>query len=154
MLDRVFQLGYFCAYRLMRTYWRIRHPTTHGALVAIWSGGKVLLVQNSYVPYYSAPGGYLDGQESGRDAALRELREEVGLSAKSEDLELALEVSHEWEGRHDHVQIFHLQVDQRPVIQIDHREVVEAAWFTPQEVLTLQVFPPLQRAIAERRPTT
>src|ERR1700712_627156 len=50
-LDRLYQLGYFCAYRLMRTYWRIRHPTTNGALVAIWSSGKVLLVRNSYVPY-------------------------------------------------------------------------------------------------------
>ncbi|MDB4974382.1 MAG: hydrolase [Myxococcaceae bacterium] len=151
-LDRVYQLGYFCAYRLMRSYWRVRHPTTHGALVAIWSSGKVLLVRNSYVPYYSAPGGYVRQDESGREAALRELLEEVGLSARPEDLQLALDVTHEWEGKRDHVQIFHLQVAQRPSVQIDRREVIEAAWFAPQEVLSLDVFPPLKRAILDAAP--
>ena len=148
LLDRVVQLCYFVAYRAMRIYWRVRHPSTKGALVAIWSGGQVLLVRNSYIPYYSAPGGYVRPQENAREAALRELLEEVGMSARLEDLELALDVTHEWEGKRDHVQIFNLRVNERPVLHIDHREVVEATWFTPRDVLGLDVFPPLKRAIA------
>ena len=148
LLDRLYQAAYFVAYRMVRAYWRVRHPTTKGALVAIWSRGEVLLVKNSYVPYYSAPGGYVRPQESGREAALRELVEEVGVSARAEDLTLALDVTHEWEGKHDHVQIFHLMVEQRPLVQIDHREVVEASWFSPRAVVSLDVFPPLKRAIA------
>jgi 8-oxo-dGTP diphosphatase len=149
LIDRTFQLGYKVAYRLLRTYWQVRRPTTNGALVAIWSRGEVLLVRNSYVPYYSAPGGYVRPAESGRDAALRELLEEVGVSVGADQLELALDVTHEWEGKLDHVQIFNLQVDQRPAVRIDHREVIEATWFSPAQVLQLDnVFPPLRRVIA------
>lgn len=146
-VDRVVQVCYFIAYRAMRLYWRMRHPSTKGALVAIWSGGQVLLVRNSYLPYYSAPGGYVRPQENAREAALRELLEEVGMSARAEDLELALDVTHEWEGKRDHVQIFNLKVADRPVVRIDHREVVEAGWFAPGDVHGLDVFPPLKRAI-------
>jgi 8-oxo-dGTP diphosphatase len=148
VLDRCYQLSYFVAYRLVRLYWRVRHPTTRGALVAIWSRGEVLLVRNSYVPYYSAPGGYVRPEESGREAAMRELAEEIGVTAGPEDLQLALDVTHEWEGKHDHVQIFHLTLSERPVIRIDHREVIEAGWFSPEDVSLLDVFPPLKRAIA------
>ena len=63
-----FQFAYVCAYRLMRTYWRMRRPTTHGALVTLWHDDKLLLVRNSYVPYYSLPGGYVGKGESGRAA--------------------------------------------------------------------------------------
>jgi 8-oxo-dGTP diphosphatase len=148
LVDRAYQLGYQAAYRLMRTYWRLRKPTTNGALVAIWSRGEVLLVRNSYIPYYSAPGGYVRSSESGRDAALRELVEEVGVTVRPEELELALDVTHEWEGKHDHVQIFNLQVAERPALHIDHREVVEATWFSPKRALQLEyVFPPLRRVI-------
>ncbi|MEY4514371.1 MAG: hypothetical protein RLZZ450_6493 [Pseudomonadota bacterium] len=135
----------------MRTYWRVRRPTTKGALVAIWSQGEVLLVRNSYVPYYSAPGGYVRPTESAREAALRELLEEVGVEVRPEELELALDVTHEWEGKLDHVQIFNLQVSERPSVQIDHREVIEATWFSPSPVLALpKVFPPLRRVIAAK----
>ena len=149
LLDRGFQLAYICAYQLMRVYWRARRPLSHGALVAIWCGGEVLLVRNSYVRYYSAPGGYVNRDEDGRQAALRELREEVGVVAAPEQLQLALDVTHDWEGKRDHVQIFHLQLAERPQIRIDQREVVSAAWFSPERVRTLNVFPPLAQAIAE-----
>ena len=150
LVDRAFQLTYLCAYRVMRAYWRIRKPTTNGALVAVWSRGQVLLVRNSYVSYYSAPGGNLRPEENGRDAALRELSEEVGVSARPEQLKLALDLTHSWEGKFDHVQIFNLIVDERPSVHVDHREVVEAAWFDPAQVAELDVFPPLKRVIEEQ----
>jgi 8-oxo-dGTP pyrophosphatase MutT (NUDIX family) len=149
-VDRAFQLSYNIAYRLMRTYWRVKRPVTHGALVAIWHAGEVLLVRNSYVPYYSAPGGYVRKHEDARSAAVRELREEVGIHVAPEQLTLALEVTRPWEYKHDHVQIFDLTVSERPNIQVDHREVVDAAWFTPARAMKLDVFPPL-KAVIERK---
>jgi 8-oxo-dGTP pyrophosphatase MutT (NUDIX family) len=151
LLDRAYQLGYTVAYRLVREYWRVRRPVTHGALVALWNRGKVLLIRNSYVPYYSSPGGYVQRGEDAINAAARELREEVGISVPSERLALALEVTHEWEHKHDHVQIFELELPERPIIHVDHREVIDAAWFTPEQAATLQVFPPLAQVIAKRR---
>jgi ADP-ribose pyrophosphatase YjhB (NUDIX family) len=131
----------------MRAYWGLRHPTTHGALVALWHGGEVLLVRNSYVPYYSAPGGYVHSGEKARDAALRELREEVGIVADENRLVPLVDETHDWEGKRDHVEIFALELSERPTVRIDHREVIEAGWFAPARVEELSVFPPLKRAI-------
>ncbi len=149
-MDRMVQLAYKGAYLLMRTYWKVRKPVTHGALVALWNGGEILLVQNSYVPYRCVPGGYLARGESGRQAAVRELREEVGIDASESDLVAALDEVHHWQGRQDHVQIFHLELSERPVVRVDNREVIGAGWFSPKRALELNLFPPLRRVIEER----
>lgn len=149
-VDRAYQVAYACAYRVMRTYWKLRHPTTHGALVALWNRGELLLVRNSYVPYYCLPGGYVRRGESGQQAALRELAEEVGVATTVDRLSLALEEHHEWEGKRDHVVIYALEVDDRPAVQVDHREVVEASWRTPESALGMTLFPPV-RHMLERR---
>ena len=128
VIDRGFQIAYVCAYQLMRTYWKVSHPSTHGALVTLWNSGEVLLVRNSYVPYYSAPGGYVRSGEASRDAAIRELKEETGVAARAEQLELVYDAVNEWEGKRDHVEIFALDVPERPRIEVDNREVVEASW--------------------------
>lgn len=152
LVDRGYQLAYACAYRMMRSYWRLRHPTTHGALVALWNDGELLLIRNSYVRYHSLPGGYVHRGEQARMAALRELAEEVGISAKPEELELVLDETHEWEGKHDHVVIFALTLPSRPRIDVDHREVVDASWYSPERALGLDLFPPI-RHMLERQPT-
>jgi 8-oxo-dGTP diphosphatase len=153
LVDRGFQVAYGGAYRMMRMYWRLRHPVTHGALVAMWNGGELLLVRNSYVPYYCLPGGYVRRGESGRDAAIRELSEEVSVSAKAEQLELALEERHDWEGKDDHVMIFALDVPTRPDVKVDQREVIDASWFSPQRALSLELFPPIRHMLNARRAT-
>src|SRR5918911_1416646 len=78
-IDRSFQLAYKLAYRMMRFYWGVRRPATHGALVTLWNQGELLLIQNSYVGYRSLPGGYVGRYETAREAAVRELREEIGV---------------------------------------------------------------------------
>jgi ADP-ribose pyrophosphatase YjhB (NUDIX family) len=133
----------------MRVYWMLWRPATHGALVALWSGGEVLLVRNSYVPYYGLPGGYVRRGESAQEAALRELHEEVGISAKAEQLAKVLDQTHEWEGKHDHVEIFALELPSRLDVSVDHREVVEAAWWSPERALSLRLFPPVRRMLEQ-----
>ncbi|MBN2195371.1 MAG: NUDIX hydrolase [Polyangiaceae bacterium] len=149
-VDRLFQLAYVCAYQMMRVYWALRRPSTHGALVLVWHEGRVLIVKNSYVRYHSLPGGYVRHHETGREAALRELREEVGVAAHADALELVLDQTNEWEGKLDRVEFFALEVSARPAIAVDHREVVSADWYLPAEALRLELFPPL-RTVLERR---
>lgn len=154
LVDRGFQLAYVCAYQLMRRYWKLRHPTTHGALVALWNAGEVLLVRNSYVPYYCLPGGYVHRGETARAAAQRELAEEVGISVSPDELELVFDQTNEWEGKRDHVQIFSLGVAHRPTVEVDHREVIDASWWAPRRALALDLFPPLRRVLEQKESPT
>jgi 8-oxo-dGTP diphosphatase len=149
-VDRAYQLAYVCAYRLMRTYWTIRHPKTHGSLVTLWHEGKVLLVKNSYVPYHSLPGGYVSDSESGRDAACRELREEVNLTISADRLTQVLDQHHEWEGKREHIEIYSVELDERPTLRIDNREVIDASWVSAEEALKLELFPPLRQVLLAR----
>ena len=64
-----------------------------------------------------------------------------------------LELTHDWEGRRDHVVIFSLELAERPIVQVDYREVVEAFWFEPEQVARSDVFPPLKQAIAQKKRT-
>ncbi len=151
LIDRLYQVAYICAYRLMRVYWMVARPRTYGALVAIWQGNTILLVRNSYVPYYNLPGGYLRRGESASQAACRELKEEIGLSVPEEMLALAVDVTHNWEHKRDRVRIFQLELTKPLDVHVDHREVVAAGFFKPEEALRLKLFPPLRTYIQERQ---
>jgi 8-oxo-dGTP diphosphatase len=150
VIDLLFRVAYRCAYRMMRVYWTVLHPATHGALVALWYRGEILLVRNSYVPYYSLPGGYVRRDETGRDAALRELGEETGVRARPEDLRLAIDEHHQWEGKNEHIEIFSIDLEEPPRIAVDNREVIEATFYSPQRALELPLFPPLRQVIERR----
>lgn len=147
MIDAAYRLLYRTAYRLMKVYWKAAKPLKHGALVAIWHQGRLLLVKNSYVDYYSLPGGYLKRGERATQAAARELEEELSLRVDPDDLHLEVDVTHDWEGRRDHVVIFDLFLDQAPQVRVDNREVVAAEFVTPAQALERELFPPLRRHV-------
>jgi 8-oxo-dGTP diphosphatase len=150
--DLLHRLVYRGAYRAMRLYWAAVHPRTHGALVAVWHAGEILVVRTSYLPYHSLPGGYVRRRETGRQAAARELREEIGLAVRPEDLVPALDRTHRWEGKRERIEIFDLDLPARPSLAIDGREIVEARFMRPEQTLALDLFPPGRAVIARRRP--
>ena len=150
MIDAAFRLAYRGAYQLMRIYWALLKPSTHGALVAIWVRGRVLLIKNSYVRYFSLPGGYVHHNETGIQAAIRELREEVGVSVSEAQLKPSIDESHIWEQKRERLEIFELELDEEPKIQVDNREVVSATFFEPGQALELKLFPPLRKHIEQK----
>ena len=78
----VVRLAMTALQRLRRVWWFVRRPTTRGVQAAAFTAaGKVVLVRHSYAPGWRLPGGGVKRRETPEAAALRELKEEIGLSA-------------------------------------------------------------------------
>lgn len=70
------------AHRLLALAWFVRRPRTFGAhALALTPGRKVVLVKLRYAPGWRLPGGGRAQNEDPREAVLRELREEIGMTA-------------------------------------------------------------------------
>ncbi len=146
IMDRFWRLAYRLGFRAARLWWRLRRPDHDGAVVAVWWSGRVLAVQQSYRSNLSWPGGGIRRGEEPREAARRELREELGLDVRPDDLALAREMAVEWDYRREHVRVFELRLRAEPVLRIDNREIVAARFVDPQALLAEPVLPPFIRA--------
>lgn len=79
--DKVLGVALTAAHRLLKTVWFLRRPRTFGAhALALTPQGKVVLVKLRYAPGWRLPGGGRSEDEDPRDAVLRELREEIGMT--------------------------------------------------------------------------
>ena len=56
-MDRLWRTAYRLAFRLQLVYWRVRRPRIVGAYVAVWRGGELLCIRNTYRRSYSLPAG-------------------------------------------------------------------------------------------------
>ena len=115
-------------------------------MAAVWLEGRVLAVQPSYRANLSWHGGGVRRGEEPREAARRELREELGLEVAPGDLVLARETVAEWDFRREHVRVFELRLRAESVLRIDNREVVAARFVEPRALLAEACLPPFIRA--------
>ena len=70
------------AHQILRIGWFMRRPRTFGAhALALTPERKLILVKLRYSPGWRLPGGGRGRHEDPVDAALRELREEIGMTA-------------------------------------------------------------------------
>ncbi len=134
----------------MRLWWRVRRAAHHGALVALYVDGRLLLIRNSYRRGWTLPGGGVDPGETTRQAATRELREELGLDVVIDGTPVV--VSGFWEIRSDTVEIFDLHLPTPPALRLDYREVVEARFVDPLELGAMVLTGPAKAYAALRWP--
>lgn len=151
IIDRLWQLAYAAAFRLLRLWWLVRRPEHRGSLVALWHDGEILLLRSSYRPGWSLPGGGIAHGESAREAALRELREETGLAVPEASLHEAQALAFIWEHRSDHTTIFELTLAQRPTLRLDNREIVGSAFLAPDAIDLDDVAPHVAHYLARFR---
>jgi 8-oxo-dGTP pyrophosphatase MutT (NUDIX family) len=131
-------------------YFRVLDPPRHGTLVAVWCRGRILITKSSYDDYYSLPGGYARRGEDARQAATRELREEVGIVTDPARLRLHDAISQSYQGRRSAMSFFELELDAEPAVRIDRREIVVAEFLTPEQALRCRLFPAVSRLLTER----
>ncbi len=137
MLNRAIRLALRAAYRLARLWWYVSRPTHTGAAVAVWYDGKLLLVRHSYRDGYGLPGGGIGRGETPAMAASRELKEEVGIDVLPERLVPRGAVPHSQDFRRNVTHLLEYRPEREPLIRIDNREIVEAAFIAPDEALGL-----------------
>ena len=128
MTDALWRSLLRAAYRVMRVWWRLRRPDAHGAFVAVWLDGALLLVRNSYREGESVPCGHIRRGESPIEGAVRELREEVGLEAPPGELVAAGVHVVEFEDKRDHAHFFEWRAPAGAEPRVDAREVIHAEW--------------------------
>lgn len=144
--DALWRLAYRVGFRAARLWWRLRRPDHDGAVVAVWVGGRILAVQQSDRANPSWPGGGIRRGEEPREAAQRELREELGLEVDADDLVLAREMGADWDFRRDRVRVFELRLHEEPVLRPDNREIVAVRFVDPWALLAEPDLPPFIRA--------
>jgi 8-oxo-dGTP pyrophosphatase MutT (NUDIX family) len=152
-VNLLFRLAYRIAYRLVLLQGFLLRPHHDGALVAAWLDGRILLVRTSYRRGWSLPGGGVGRGETALDAAIREAYEEIKLSLDPADLALEQETTSFHEYRWDHAKVFAVDLAGPPKLRIDGREIVEAAFHTPQAALAFRLPPYLRTYLLTGRAT-
>ena len=130
---------YWLAALLYEGWRRLVRPHTHGALVAIWCEGELLLVETSYRRNWSLPGGGIERGETARQAAVRELAEEVELQVRAVQLLDPWQITERSPGGLNTVTIFTLPVQKRPALKVDGLEIVASHWLSREQALAREL---------------
>jgi len=115
LADRTLRLLLTGFHHLLKLDWFIRRPRTFGAhALALTAARKVILVKLRYAPGWRLPGGGRSEDEHPREAVLRELREEIGMTAHGA-VRLAAELDENADFKRDLAFLFVVEdVDYRP----------------------------------------
>lgn len=121
------------AYKIIRTpfkwYWKLFKIKTRGVRVLLVHRDKIILVRHWYNSLWVMPGGGIKKYETPEQAAIREIKEEVGIDIKQLDYLLGI-YSNTREGKNDEVHCFVVELDS--LIEIPRRkfniEISDVIW--------------------------
>ena len=124
----VYRLGWYG----FRLYWFLARPNQRGAKCVIEHAGKVLMIRNTYGRgHWTFPGGMIERGEEPSVAAVREVREEVGVRLPAVESCGSFTIKRDY--KTDHVYVYRARV-QSGEYQIDPVEIAEAGWYSPAEL--------------------
>lgn len=104
------------------------------AYLVLVRDGKVLLARRCNTGYmdgcYSVPAGHLDGNETARQALARELREEIGITVRPEDLRVAHVMHRHCGGEKERIEFF-MTTDsyEGEIVNTEPEKCDDLAWF-------------------------
>ena len=124
------------AYAGLRTYWFLLRPRIVGVKCILTHGDDVLLVRHTYGSRaWDLPGGTVKRREAPRDAARREMHEELG--RRIDDWTALGELNLNTNHHEDNLHLFLARVND-PGLELDLVELAEAGWF-PRDALPTDV---------------
>ncbi len=129
---RVRRMGYRLAYSVLRVYWFVVRPRSHGVKCVLTDAGRVLLVRHTYGPRaWELPGGAVKRREPPEDAVRREIEEELGLAL--EDVVSLGSFAARMDRRRDIIHCFMAEIDRSKLV-LDPVEIKRAEWFARDEL--------------------
>jgi NAD+ diphosphatase len=146
---RVLRPFYRLAYRALIVYWFLARPRTRGVKCVIVRGDQMLLVRHTYGPrrLWTFPGGRVRRSERPEDAALREIREELGISIQ--DWVPIGEIPVAISRQRATLCCFRANVGEI-ALRVDDAEIAELRWFTRGELESLgQLAPEARRVLRQ-----
>ena len=149
-MNRIIQIFYTLAYRLLRCVWYVFRPSSYGAYVAVWYDKKILIIKNSYKDEYTCPSGSIKRGEDEKSAAIRELYEEVNIQVEPDQLQFAGRFFSTHEFKDDTVTFFEIQFSTAPAVKVDNREVIWGEFVPPLKAVSFNLSPHV-RAYLEGR---
>lgn len=139
------KIFYKLSYPFVALYWKFFASRTDSAKCIIICGQEVLLVKNVYGKgWWNLPGGGIEKGETPAEAAVREVREEVGITDLS-DPRLVKEMDGRGEGRRGRIYCFVAWVKKMDFNK-NSLEIVAAGWF-PLRVLPVNLSPVAKEAL-------
>jgi 8-oxo-dGTP pyrophosphatase MutT (NUDIX family) len=114
-------------HRLLRAGWLVRRKGTLGVhAVAVTARSTIVLVKLRYAPGWRLPGGGRKEHEDAREAVLRELREEIGMTSHGE-VQLVADLQETPDVKRDSASLFIVRdVEYRPSWSWEVEAVTEA----------------------------
>ena len=91
-VDTCYQFSYWVLYRLASVWFWLFRSKLNGVFVLIWYEGRFLSVRTSYKTEWTVPGGMVSTGEEPDEAAIREVKEEVGIEIDADDLAFCRDV--------------------------------------------------------------
>jgi 8-oxo-dGTP pyrophosphatase MutT (NUDIX family) len=151
LYNKLAQLFYQLAYKAILSVWFFTRPTVYGVYVAVWHQEKLLIIKNSYKKRFTIPCGRIKRGEDIAEAAVRELREEVGITLVKNQIKFVGEHSAKHDYATDVGSFFEFETAELPKVQVDNREVTWAEFLSLDQISGLNLSPTVKTWLENRR---